>query len=385
MSCALDPLREFLRLESAAGILLFGAAVLAMVADNSALAPFYERLFETHLTVRFGTVGLDKSLLHWINDGLMAVFFFLIGLELKREVTTGGLSTRAQALAPLVAAFFGMLFPAAIYVAFNSADVVALRGWAIPSATDIAFSLGVLALLGGRVPAFLKVRLTAIAVFDDLGAIVVIAAFYTADLSFLALLLACVPLVVLLVLNRSGVKRLGPYIVTGVALWLCVLESGVHATLAGVAAAFAIPREIGREIEPRLYPWVAFGILPLFAFANSGITLAGVGVGELVAPVTLGIALGLFAGKQIGIFGSIWALARLGWARLPGDTSWWMIYGLSALTGIGFTMSLFIGTLAFSDLTRAVDVRLGVVLGSVASALCGYLVLRWSLPSKTSV
>jgi NhaA family Na+:H+ antiporter len=384
LSRPFDPFREFLRLESAAGILLFGAAVLAMIADNTALAPYYERLFETHLTVRFGKVGLDKSLLHWINDGLMAVFFLLVGLELKREVTTGELSTRTQVTVPLVAAFFGMLVPAAIYVALNYADAVALRGWAIPSATDIAFSLGVLALLGGRVPVFLKVRLTAIAVFDDLGAIVVIAAFYTDELSLFALLLACVPLAALIAMNMRGVKRIGPYIVAGIALWLCVLESGVHATLAGVATALAVPRETGGDIEPRLHPWVAFGILPLFAFANSGIRLAGVGIGELFAPVTLGIALGLFAGKQIGIFGSLWVIARLGWARLPEGATWWMIYGLSALTGIGFTMSLFIGTLAFTDLTRAVDVRLGVVLGSVASALLGYLVLRWFLPSRTS-
>lgn len=355
-----------------------------MIADNTALAPYYERLFATHLSVRFGDVGLDKSLLHWIDDGLMAVFFLLIGLEIKREVVEGELSSRAQATLPLVAAFFGMLVPAAIYVAFNRADAISLRGWAIPSATDIAFSLGVLALLGSRVPIGLKVLLTAIAVFDDLGAIVVIAAFYTDDLSWAALALACVPLAALIAMNRAGVVRAGPYIVAGIALWLCVLESGVHATLAGVATALAIPRQIAHDMEPRLHPWVAFAILPLFAFANAGVSLAGIGVAGLTAPVTLGIALGLFVGKQIGIFGTVWAMVRLGFARLPEGVTWPMVYGMSLLAGIGFTMSLFIGMLAFTDMERAVDVRLGVMLGSIVSAICGYLVLKWS-PRQSSM
>jgi NhaA family Na+:H+ antiporter len=359
------------------------AAILAMIAANTSAAPLYDRLFATPLGVRFGATGIEKPLLLWINEGLMAVFFLLIGIVIKREMVEGDLSTRAQAALPLFAALCGMLVPAAIYVAFNRDDPSSLQGWAIPSATDIAFSLGVLSLLGRRVPAALRIFLAAVAVFDDLGAIVVIAVFYATHLSPLALFLALFPLGVLIALNRWHAPRLGSYLLAGIALWLCVVESGVHATLAGVAVALALPRAASHVVERRLRPWVEFGILPLFAFANAGISLAGVGVATLTAPVTLGIALGLFLGKQIGVFGAVWVLVRLGLARLPAGAGWTQLYGVSLLAGIGFTMSLFIGTLAFSDLARAVDVRLGVMLGSLVSAICGYLVLAWR--SKPSV
>ena len=378
----LGAIREFLRLEASAGILLVAAAALAMVAANSPAAGLYAHFLETPLGVRLGEAQLEKHLLHWINDGLMAVFFLLVGLEIKREIVEGELSSAGQAALPLVAAVCGMAAPAAVYVAFTAPDAAALRGWAIPSATDIAFSLGVLSLLGARVPLGLKVFLTAVAVFDDLGAIVVIAVFYTSDLSWLALTLAAVPLIALVLLNVFGVRRTGPYMVAGVLLWLCVLESGVHATLAGVATALAIPRRGVVEedgvggLEHRLHPWVAYGILPLFAFANAGIPLGGVGLAELGAPVALGIAGGLFVGKQVGIFGAAFLMVKLGFARLPEGATWPALYGIAALCGIGFTMSLFIGTLAFADPGRAVDVRLGVMLGSLASALAGYLVLR---------
>ena len=353
-----------------------------MIAANTALAPHYEHLVATPLGVRFGATELQKPLLLWINEGLMAVFFLLVGIEIKRELTEGALASRARAALPVVAALCGMLVPAAIYIAINRDDPSSLSGWAIPAATDIAFSLGVLALLGSRVPAALKVFLTAVAVFDDLGAIVVIAVFYPTHLSPLALVLAAFPLAVLVALNRWSAMRVASYFLTGIALWLCVVESGVHATLAGVAVALALPRALGRYVENRMKPWVDFGILPLFAFANAGVSLAGIGIATLVAPVTLGIALGLFLGKQLGIFGAAWVLVRLGWARLPEGVTWVQLYGVSLLAGIGFTMSLFIGTLAFSDLARAVDVRLGVMLGSLVSAICGYLVLAWrSKPS----
>jgi NhaA family Na+:H+ antiporter len=374
--------RRFLALEAAPGVLLIAAAALAMIAANTGLAPHYEHLVATPLGVRFGNAALEKPLLLWVNEGLMAVFFLLVGIEIKRELAEGALASRARAALPVVAALAGMLVPAAIYIAINRADPSSLDGWAIPSATDIAFSLGVLALLGSRAPAALKVFLTAVAVFDDLGAIVVIAVFYATHLSPLALFLAAFPLAVLVALNRWGGARVASYMLAGIALWLCVVESGVHATLAGVAVALALPRDQAHEVERRLKPWVDIGILPLFAFANAGISLAGVGMAALTAPVTLGIALGLFLGKQIGVFGAAWALVRLGWARLPEGVTWAQLFGVSLLAGIGFTMSLFIGTLAFSDLARAVDVRLGVMLGSLVSAICGYLVLSWrSKPS----
>jgi Na+:H+ antiporter, NhaA family len=380
----LEPLREFLRLESAAGIVLVIAAALAVVADNTPLAPYYDVFLDTPVSLRVGTLALDKPLLLWINDGLMAIFFLLVGLEIKREVLDGELSQPGQILLPAVAALAGMLVPAAIFALFNASDPAALAGWAIPSATDIAFSLGVLSLLGTRVPLSLKVLLTAIAVLDDLGAIIVIALFYTDNLSFLSLVLAALCLAGLALLNRAGVTRLAPYVLVGLALWVCVLKSGVHATLAGAALGLAIPLratdEDGhsplRHLEHALHPWVAFGILPLFAFANAGVTLGGLSVERVFGPIPLGILLGLFVGKQVGIFGAVYALVRLRLAPMPDGATWPLIYGVALLCGIGFTMSLFIGTLAYDSAAQSADVRLGVIAGSLLSAALGYFVLR---------
>jgi NhaA family Na+:H+ antiporter len=358
--------------------------VLAVIADNSRLAPWYDALLDLPVSVRIGSLVLDKPLLLWINDGLMAVFFLLVGLEIKREFLEGELSSRSQAILPFGAAISGMLVPAAIYAVLNRHDPVAVHGWAIPSATDIAFALGVLSLLGSRVPLGLKVFLTAVAVLDDLGAIVVIATFYTDQLSATALSLAIVALAFLFLLNRAGVIRLAAYLLVGVVLWVCVLKSGVHATLAGVAVGLAIPlRGAGpsgpsplRDLEHALHPWVTYGIMPLFAFANAGISFEGLTVERLAAPVPLGIAAGLFVGKQLGIVGAVALLVRLKLAALPPGATWPMVYGVALLCGIGFTMSLFIGTLAFDDAQHAVDVRLGVIVGSLLSASVGYLVLR---------
>ena len=387
MTTFLAPFRAFLRLDSAAGIILVAAAGLALLANNSPLALWYDALLDTPASVRVGTLGIDKPLLLWINDGLMAVFFLLVGLEIKREMLEGELSRPGQIMLPALAAVAGMIVPAALFAAFNRDDPAALAGWAIPSATDIAFALGVLSLLGSRVPVSLKVLLTAIAVLDDLGAIVVIALFYTADLSTASLVLAAIALAGLALLNRAGVRHLGPYILVGLFLWTCVLKSGVHATLAGVALGLSIPLRGAdgssplRELEHALHPWVSFGILPIFAFANAGVSFAGIGPERLVAPVPLGIALGLFIGKQVGIFGAVYALVRLRVTGMPAGATWTMIYGVALLCGIGFTMSLFIGTLAYGtgaydSAARAADVRLGVIVGSLLSATAGYLVLR---------
>ena len=377
-----DPLRAFLRLDSAPGIVLVAAAALALLANNSPLAFWYDALLDTRASLQVGTLGIDKPLLLWINDGLMAVFFLLVGLEIKREMLEGELSRPGQILLPALAALAGMLVPAGVFAWINRDDPAALAGWAIPSATDIAFALGVLSLLGRSVPASLKVLLTAIAVLDDLGAIVIIAVFYTADLSTASLVLAALALAVLALLNRAGVRHLGPYIVAGLFLWTCVLKSGVHATLAGVALGLAIPlghdeagRSPLRQIENALQPWVGFGILPIFAFANAGVSFAGIGPERLLASVPLGIALGLFIGKQVGIFGAVYALVKLRVAEMPAGATWPMVYGIALLCGIGFTMSLFIGTLANESAARAADVRLGVIVGSLLSATAGYLVL----------
>jgi NhaA family Na+:H+ antiporter len=381
-----DEIRDFLKLESSAGIILVAVAAVAVVADNSPLSPLYGALLDTPVSVRIGTLALDKPLLLWINDGLMAIFFLLVGLGIKREMLEGEMSTPSQVALPAVAALCGMLVPAAVYAALNHGNPAALRGWAIPSATDIAFALGVLSLLGRRVPLGLKVFLTAVAVLDDLGAIVVIAVFYTADLAPLSLGLAAVALAGLVILNRAGVSRLAPFILVGLFLWVSVLKSGVHATLAGAAIGLAIPlrakdedgRSPLRHLEHVLHPWVAFGVLPVFAFANAGVSFHGMSLDSLTAPVPLGIAAGLFFGKQVGIFLAVFAMVRLGLASLPSGATWPSVYGVALLCGIGFTMSLFIGTLAFDDPRHAVEVRLGVIMGSVVSALGGYLVLRAS-------
>jgi NhaA family Na+:H+ antiporter len=383
-------IRSFLASGLAGGVLLGVAAALALVFSNSALAPLYDMLLGIPVELRVGPLLLAKPLLLWINDGLMAIFFFLVGLELKREILEGELSTRAQIQLPAAAALGGMAAPALIYAALNWSDPVGLRGWAIPAATDIAFALGVLLLLGSRVPIALRVFLTAVAIIDDLGAIVVIALFYTAELSVESLGVAGACLLALFALNRAGVTRAAPYLLVGLIMWVGVLKSGVHATLAGVALAMFIPlRAVGRDgeaplkrLEHDLHPWVAFLVLPLFAFANAGVDLAGVELSDWFNPVTLGVALGLILGKQIGVFGAVWLMVRAGWASLPQRVDWLMMYGLATLCGIGFTMSLFIGGLAFDDPQQAVEVRLGVLCGSIVSGLGGWALLRWTLRDR---
>jgi NhaA family Na+:H+ antiporter len=354
-----------------------------MVAANTPLADGYVGLLQTQFKVQLGEFKLDKPLVIWVNDLLMAIFFLLVGLEIKREVVMGELSESSKVALPAIAALGGMIVPAAIYAALNWADPVGIRGWAIPSATDIAFALGVLSLFGERVPVGLKIFLMTLAVLDDLGAIVIIALFYTSDLSVTALLFALLAIVVLFTLNRFGVQRIAAYMLVGAALWLCVLKSGVHATLAGVALAFFIPRQRGPELERDLHPLVAFAILPLFAFANAGVSLEGVGLGALLEPVPLGIAAGLLLGKTVGVFGASAIAIGLGWARLPGGAGWGAILGVSMLCGIGFTMSLFIAGLAFegAGAAFAVQTRLGVLGGSLVAAIVGYALLRAAFPA----
>lgn len=381
----MNPLRQFLQLESSGGILLLVAAALALICDNTALSPLYQDFLNLPFGVTLGSVGLTKPLLLWINDGLMAVFFFLVGLEIKREVLGGELSTPAQASLPGIAALGGMALPALVYWLVNHGSPEYLGGWAIPAATDIAFALAVLTLLGDRVPASLKVFLLALAIIDDLGAIIIIAFFYTDHLSLASLGLAAIGLIGLLILNRARVRRITPYVLIGVFIWVCVLKSGVHATLAGVAVAFFIPFKGGdteqsplRRAEHGLHPWVSFGVMPIFAFANAGVGLSGVSLETLLHPLTLGIALGLLLGKQVGVLLAVAAGVMLGLCQRPAGASWVQIYGVALLTGIGFTMSLFIGGLAFPDPALAAEIRLGVIGGSVLSAVLGYLVLRLS-------
>jgi len=376
-------IREFLRHEAAGGIVLLAAAILAFILTNSPLAGAYQRFFELHLTLKLGDFGLDKSLGHWINDGLMAIFFFLVGLEIKRELIEGELSSPRQAALPAIGAIGGMAAPAAVYFLFNAAMPETLRGWAIPAATDIAFAMGVVSLLGSRVPESLKVFLLALAIIDDLGAIIIIAIFYTADLSPLALGLASIGIAILVAMNRLKVQSLAAYILVGLYVWACVLESGVHATLAGTIVGLCVPlkspqgeeHSLAKRCIHTLHPWVAFAIMPAFAFANAGVSLAGLSWHSIAAPVTLGVALGLFLGKQIGVMAAI-LLARLaGVSRLPEGAGWAETYGVAILTGIGFTMSLFIGGLAFPGIDHIVEMRLGVIGGSILSALSGLAVL----------
>lgn len=372
-----DSIASFLEFEAAGGICLVAAALFAIIMANSPLYPFYDEFLHVKVMPHF-------SLLHFINDALMAIFFFLIGLEIKQEFVQGELSSRERALLPAIAALGGMIVPALIYVAVNYDTPENLSGWAIPSATDIAFSLGVLALLGSRIPLSLKILLTAVAVMDDLGAIAIIALFYSGDLDYTALGFAGLMLAALAILARMQVMRFSPYLLFGVLLWAAVLQSGVHATLAGVATAFFIPvrnpaqpdHSPSKNIEHALHPWVAFGILPLFAFANAGVPFTGMGFESLADPTALGILLGLFVGKQIGIFGSLWLAVKFKLCPKPAGLSWAQLYGMSILCGIGFTMSLFIGGLAFSDLAHQADIRLGVLTGSLLSALAGYALLR---------
>jgi NhaA family Na+:H+ antiporter len=382
----LGPLQRLFRHEAASGVVLMLASALALVLANSPWAQSYNLLLSVHGTVRIDGFGIDKPMLLWIDDGLMAMFFLLVGLEIKREVLEGELSDRRRAILPVVAAIGGMAVPALIYLAVTRNQPDAITGWAIPCETDIAFSLGVMALLGSRVPTALKLFLTALAIIDDLGAIVIIAIFYTEELSWVSLDVALAALAVLAALNLAGVRRVIWYVLVGIVLWVFVLKSGVHATLAGVALALAIPFKAAPgeasplvRIEHELAPWVGFGILPLFGFANAGLSFADLSLSSIVEPLPLGIAAGLFLGKQIGVFGAAALVIRRGWAQLPDGASWLALYGTSVLTGIGFTMSLFIGTLAFGESDREAPMRLGVLVGSALSAVVGAGVL--ALPS----
>ena len=379
---------EFIQKESSSGVLLIFVTILALILSNSVLAPAYEAFLHIPVEIRVGALHLDKSLYHWVNDGLMAVFFLLIGLEVKRELIEGHLSTVKQAVLPGVAAVGGMVVPALVYVAFNSANdnPIAITGWAIPTATDIAFALGILSMLGSRVPVSLKLFLMALAIIDDLGAIAIIALFYTSDLSTLSITVAFGSLAILIALNLFGVTKKAAYFIVGWVLWVSVLKSGVHATLAGVALAFTIPLNSQRdgvhvsllkELEHDLHYWVAFFILPLFAFVNAGVNVTEISLEQMAGPVPMGIMFGLFVGKQLGVFGFSWIAIKLKLASLPEGSNWLQLYGVSVLTGIGFTMSLFIASLAFVDdqLFQYTD-KLAILIGSFASGILGYLLLR---------
>ncbi len=377
--------RSFQQTESQAGLVMLAAAAVALILANSPWGALYEAALNLPFEVRLGEWRLGKPILHWINDGLMAVFFLLVGLEIKREILEGELSTPAQVTLPVAAAIGGMAVPALLYAAVNWGDPLALRGWAIPSATDIAFALAALSLLGRSVPLALRLFLATVAIADDIGAIAIIALFYTENLSLPMLIAAAIAILVLVTLNVAGVRRLAAYIVVGSVLWVCVLKSGVHATLAGVVTAFAIPfgaaraaNNPGHQLEDALHPWVAFGILPLFALANAGVSFAGEGFKTLLEPIPLGIILGLVVGKTLGIFLASWLAIQLKVATLPSGARWADLLGVAALCGIGFTMSLFIGTLAFANQSTELfeSVKIGVLAGSVLSALAGWAILR---------
>ncbi len=383
----LQRVRDFLAGEAAGGLILMATAAIALVVANSAFAPIY---FE----VLYAELG-PLSVQHWINDGLMALFFLLVGMEIKREAYEGELATWPQRILPGICAMGGMLVPALIYVAFNHDDARTMRGWAIPTATDIAFALGVISLLGKRVPLSLKVFLAALAIIDDLGAVIIIALFYSSDLLFGYLAGAAAVLGLLFVLARQGVRQLWPYLLLGALLWFLVLNSGIHATLAGVALALALPLDAGPgdtvrspllRVEHALHRVIPFLIVPIFGFANAGVSFANVGVAQLLAPLTMGVALGLLLGKIIGVLGSAWLIIRLGYARLPESASWMQMAGVAALCGIGFTMSLFVGLLAFAnDSTLQSEVKIGILCGSLCAGVLGWLTLRLASGAKGNV
>ena len=379
---------RFINHEATAGLILVVAAAFALVVTNIGYAETYDHFLELPVSIQIGGIGLDKTLIHWINDGLMAIFFFLVGLEIKREVLQGNLSSREQITLPAMAALGGMAVPALIYAYFNW-GTASIGGWAIPAATDIAFALGALALIGSRVPLSLKVFLLTLATLDDLGAILIIAVFYTSDLSLIGLGLAGAAFACLVILNRMKVDRTAPYIFFGIAMWVFVLKSGVHATLAGVALAMAVPllRKDGSNfihaLEDGLHPYVKFLILPLFAFANAGIPLEGFSLATLSSPLPLGITAGLVLGKPLGILLAVIACVSLGFAKLPERATWTHVIGVGYLAGIGFTMSLFIGTLAFETPAQIDAVRVGVIAGSIISMLLGLMIL-WSGSRKST-
>ncbi len=385
------PFRWFFKLEAASGLVLLFAAIIALFISNSGIADLYFTTLNKYLFIGINNFGLKLSVLHWINDALMAIFFFFVTLEIKREFLQGELSNIKQALLPIIAAVGGMLVPALFYVFINLGDSETLNGWAIPSATDIAFSLGVLSLLGKRVPLSLKVFLTALAIIDDLGAIVIIALFYSGDLSIKYLTLMLLAFIVLLLINKFNIKKFLPYLVVGLFLWDFTHNSGIHATIAGVLLAMTIPhRKKERDfsllikIEHAISPYVAFGIMPLFAFANAGVSLEGLSFASLLDKVPLGIVLGLFLGKQLGVFIFSYVSIKLKVAQMPNDTSWYNFYGVGVLTGIGFTMSLFVGNLAFVENMQYMDgVKIGVLTGSLLSTLFGYFLILLT-PNKPS-
>lgn len=386
-------IEEFIKKESSSGILLIFATLLALTLKNSMFSEYYSAFLATPVEVRFADLHIAKPLLLWINDGLMAIFFLLIGLEVKREFLEGQLSTPAQVALPGLAALGGMVVPALVYVYINIDDPTAMRGWAIPTATDIAFALGILAMLGKRVPLSLKIFLMALAIIDDLGAIIIIALFYTVELSTLSIVISGMALATLMIMNFFGVNKRAAYIIVGVVLWVSVLKSGVHATLAGVALAFTIPLNckdaegnacsMSKQLERDLHYWVAFFILPMFAFVNAGVDLRDVSLDAMFTGVPLGIMAGLFIGKQLGVFGFSWAAIKLGLAKLPENGTWLQLYGVSVLTGIGFTMSLFVDSLAFTDgnLYQQAD-KLAVLVASFTAGVFGYLILRNAKPSE---
>ena len=377
------PFKWFFKLESASGLMLLIAAIIALIVSNSNFSALYFDILDKHILLGTSNFGLDLSILHWINDVLMAIFFFVVTLEIKREFIQGELSNPKQALLPIIGAVGGMLVPALIYIFINFENGYTLKGWAIPSATDIAFSIGVLSLLGSRIPISLKVFLTALAIIDDLGAIIIIAFFYSSDVQYLYLLLMFVSFLSLLILNKLGIKNFIPYLIIGMVLWHFTHESGIHATISGVLLACCIPHKTKDQdyslllkLEHLLSPYVAFGIMPIFAFANAGVNLEGITFNSILMPVPLGILLGLFIGKQVGVFVFSYVSIKLKLAEMPTNSNWMKFYAVGILTGIGFTMSLFVGNLAFVDHMSDMDgVKIGVLVGSTLSAVMGYFLL----------
>jgi Na+:H+ antiporter, NhaA family len=380
------PFKWFFKLEAASGLILLIAAILALIISNSSFSEIYFNSLEEYLFIGINKFGLKLSVLHWINDALMAIFFFFVTLEIKREFIQGELSNFKQALLPIIAAVGGMVIPALFYILINWGDLETLNGWAIPSATDIAFSLGILSLLGSRVPISLKIFLTALAIIDDLGAILIIAFFYSGDLSIIYLALIFLSFILLLILNKLSVKIFTPYLIIGLFMWFFTYKSGIHATISGVLLATTIPHRLKdkdfsllMKIEHGISPYVAFMIMPLFAFANAGVSLEGISFSSLMAPVPLGILCGLFFGKQIGVLLFSYVSIKFKFAELPNNSSWLSLYGVSVLTGIGFTMSLFVGNLAFAENIQYMDgVKIGVLAGSLLSTVFGYLLLLMS-------
>ena len=379
------PFKWFFKLEAASGLVLLFAAIIALIVSNSNMNAIYTEILGTYFTLGFKDFGIKLSILHWINDVLMAIFFFLVSLEIKREFIQGELSNPKQALLPIIGAVGGMLVPALFYIAINYKDPITLNGWAIPSATDIAFSLGVLSLLGKRVPISLKVFLTALAIIDDLGAIIIIAFFYSGQVQFIYLILMLVCVIFLLLLNKFNIRNFLPYLILGLFLWEFTHQSGIHATISGVILALTIPHKDKNnkhknslliKLEHAISPYVAFGIMPIFAFANAGVSLEGVTFASLLNPVPLGILCGLFFGKQIGVFLFSYIAIKLKLAVMPNNANWITLYGVGVLTGIGFTMSLFVGNLAFAENLNYIDgVKIGVLLGSLLSTIFGYMLI----------